>query len=78
MSYICYQSPKAGVARPFNFFGYYETEDMNRLADKLSNATLASNHAFLVNDKLLNIYAVYRMIKTLLGSRILHEILFFL
>ncbi|RIA89427.1 Metallo-dependent phosphatase-like protein [Glomus cerebriforme] len=40
--------PKAGVARPFNFFGYYETDDMDRLANKLSNASLFSNHTFLL------------------------------
>ncbi|CAI2164615.1 1705_t:CDS:2 [Funneliformis geosporum] len=42
--------PKAGIARPFNFFGYYETEDMNRLAETLSNASLSSNHTFLVSE----------------------------
>ncbi|CAJ0847953.1 2277_t:CDS:10 [Entrophospora sp. SA101] len=40
--------PKLGPARPFNFFGYYEIEDMDNLANKIHDASLNSNHIFLM------------------------------
>ncbi|CAG8649497.1 6810_t:CDS:2, partial [Acaulospora morrowiae] len=40
--------PKVGPARPFNFFGYYDIDNMDRLSDQLSNASKDSNHTFLL------------------------------
>ncbi|RHZ56875.1 hypothetical protein Glove_396g92 [Diversispora epigaea] len=40
--------PKIGPARPFNFFGYYETEDMDRLSNQLSDESKNLNHTFLL------------------------------
>ncbi|CAG8760338.1 3258_t:CDS:2, partial [Dentiscutata heterogama] len=39
--------PKSGPARPYNFFGYYEISDMDRLSEKLLDGSMTSNHTFL-------------------------------
>ncbi|KAF0496447.1 Metallo-dependent phosphatase [Gigaspora margarita] len=38
--------PKSGPSRPYNFFGYYEINDMDRLSEKLLDES--SNHTFLL------------------------------
>ncbi|CAG8549564.1 6066_t:CDS:2 [Cetraspora pellucida] len=40
--------PKSGPSRPYNFFGYYEISDMDRLSEKLLDASVKSNHTFLL------------------------------
>ncbi|CAG8577725.1 8687_t:CDS:2, partial [Cetraspora pellucida] len=40
--------PKSGPSRPYNFFGYYEISDMDRLSEKLLDVSVKSNHTFLL------------------------------
>lgn len=41
--------PKPGPARPYNFFGLFETPDMDYLSQRLASSN-GNNHTFVVGD----------------------------
>ena len=48
IAYLIAASPRYGISRPFNFFGYVDTADMDFLASELAKAA-THNHTFVMS-----------------------------